>query len=88
MERVPRAREVGQGYVTSVFTTLVATVASIWLVLTHCPRLVSVSNRWRRDEVDKADEQLLTSLFGVVCRYSATVQEHAYQSALLRHLFR
>ncbi|VDK86928.1 unnamed protein product [Dibothriocephalus latus] len=40
VETLPRAREVGQSYVTSVFTTLIALLASIRVVLKHCPRLV------------------------------------------------
>jgi len=38
--RVPRAREVGQSYVTSVFTTLYATLVTLWHVLSVQPRLI------------------------------------------------
>ncbi|KAL7062571.1 hypothetical protein AAHC03_01343 [Spirometra sp. Aus1] len=40
VETLPRAREVGQSYATSVFTTLIALLASIRVVLKHCPQLV------------------------------------------------
>uniref|UniRef100_A0A5K3FM61 UDP-N-acetylglucosamine transferase subunit ALG14 n=1 Tax=Mesocestoides corti TaxID=53468 RepID=A0A5K3FM61_MESCO len=39
-ENLPRAREVGQSYLTSVFTTCIAIVASVLIVLRHRPRLV------------------------------------------------
>ncbi len=37
---VPRARHVGQSYVTSVFSTLHAFLFSLWQVLRHRPQLV------------------------------------------------
>jgi beta-1,4-N-acetylglucosaminyltransferase len=37
---IPRAREVGQSYVTSVATTLHALVHSVWLVLSRRPELI------------------------------------------------
>lgn len=37
---IPRAREVGQSYVTSVATTLHALVHSVWLVMSRRPELI------------------------------------------------
>ncbi|KAL5113100.1 hypothetical protein TcWFU_010366 [Taenia crassiceps] len=37
---LPRARGVGQSYITSIFTTCYAIVVAALLVLKHCPRLV------------------------------------------------
>uniref|UniRef100_A0A0X3PQ45 UDP-N-acetylglucosamine transferase subunit ALG14 n=1 Tax=Schistocephalus solidus TaxID=70667 RepID=A0A0X3PQ45_SCHSO len=45
VETLPRAREVGQSYVTSVFTTLIALLASIRVVLKHCPQLFPERHR-------------------------------------------
>ncbi|TPP59429.1 Asparagine-linked glycosylation 14 [Fasciola gigantica] len=38
--RIPRAREVKQSYVTSIFTTVRSTISSISLVFHTCPRLI------------------------------------------------
>ena len=38
--RIPRAREVGQSYITSIFTTLHAFIQTLWLILTVKPELV------------------------------------------------
>ncbi|VDP32023.1 unnamed protein product [Echinostoma caproni] len=42
IERIPRAREVKQSYVTSIFTTVWSALYSILLVIHTCPRLVSI----------------------------------------------
>ncbi|KAH9285970.1 UDP-N-acetylglucosamine transferase subunit ALG14 -like protein [Echinococcus granulosus] len=40
VEKLPRAREVGQSYFTSIFTTCYASIIATLLVLKHRPRLV------------------------------------------------
>jgi beta-1,4-N-acetylglucosaminyltransferase len=39
-EVIPRSREVGQSYVTSVFTTLYSLAWAAWMVTRHRPQLV------------------------------------------------
>ena len=43
IERIDRAREVGQSYVTSVVTTLRSFVTTAWLVWRYRPRMVVVN---------------------------------------------
>jgi beta-1,4-N-acetylglucosaminyltransferase len=38
--RIPRSREVGQSYISSIFTTLHAIFACCWLVGSHAPELL------------------------------------------------
>ena len=45
VKRIPRSREVGQSYLTSVWTTLVALFAAISIVWSHRPDLVSLHSR-------------------------------------------
>lgn len=40
IERIPRAREVGQSYLSSVFTTIWALIQSFFLVLARRPKLI------------------------------------------------
>jgi hypothetical protein len=40
VEVIPRSREVGQSYLTSVFTTLYSLLAAFWMVSRHRPQLV------------------------------------------------
>lgn len=42
VEVIPRSREVGQSYVTSVFTTLYSLLWAFWMVTRHRPQLVSL----------------------------------------------
>lgn len=41
VEVIPRSREVGQSYITSVFTTLYSLLWAFWMVTRHRPQLVS-----------------------------------------------
>lgn len=43
IRRIPRSREVGQSWISSIFTTLWALIVSVWAVLTERPRLVLVN---------------------------------------------
>ena len=40
MATIPRSREVGQSYITSIWTTLVAMSAAVWIVVKAAPDLV------------------------------------------------
>lgn len=42
VEVIPRSREVGQSYVTSVFTTLYSLMWAFWMVTRHRPQLVGM----------------------------------------------
>lgn len=43
VKHIPRSREVGQSWISSVFTTVWAMIFSVWVVLVERPRLILVN---------------------------------------------
>ena len=84
---IPRSREVGQSYLTSVWTTLVALWMAFVVVYQEQPRLVRASTRQR---VKHASVPAPTRVSGpglmrkyLYCRSWSTARAPAYPSARL-----